>query len=87
MNKAFKISENITFEFIDTNIFILNIEDGKYFKLSDSASLIWKEIEKGLTNDGIKKHLKSKYGENEKIDNDIDETISKFIKLGFISDH
>jgi hypothetical protein len=87
MNKPFKISKNIAFEFIDTNIFILNIEDGKYFKLSDSASSIWKEIEKGLTNDDIKKYLKSKYGENEKIDNDIDETISKFIKLGFILDH
>lgn len=87
MNKPFEISENITFEFIDSNIFILNIEDGKYFKLSDSASLIWKEIEKGFTINDIKKHLKSKYGENKKIDNDIDETISKFIKLGFISDH
>lgn len=87
MNKPFKISKNIAFEFIDSNIFILNIEDGKYFKLSDSASSIWKEIEKGFTNDDIKKHLKSKYGENEKIDKDIDETISKFIKLGFILDH
>ena len=87
MNKPFKISKNIAFEFIDTNIFILNIEDGKYFKLSDSASSIWRDIEKGLNNDDIKKHLKSKYGENEKIDNDIDETITKFIKLGFISDH
>ena len=47
MNNSFKISEKITYEYIDENIFILHIENGKYYKLSKSASLIWSEIEKG----------------------------------------
>jgi hypothetical protein len=86
MNKVFNFSENITFESIDENIFILNIENGKYYKLSKSASLIWYEVEKGRDIDDMKTYLRSKYNDNKEIDNDVEKTISSFIKLGFISD-
>ena len=84
MSKYFKIIEHITFEPIDKNIYILNIENGEYYKLSESASLIWKEIEEGHCLEEIKINLNSMFDENHEIDNDIDEVISNFIDLGFI---
>lgn len=87
MNKFFKICEDITFESIDNNIYILNIESGKYFSLSETASLIWQEIEKGHHIEDIKTNIKSRFGEDNRIDSDIDETISRFITLGLISNH
>ena len=87
MNNSYKISENITFESIDNKIYILNIENGEYFKLSDSASLIWSEIEKGLCVEEIKTNLKSLFINNDEIDNDIDQALKDFINLGFIIDN
>ena len=87
MNNSYKISENITFESIDNKIYILNIENGEYFKLSDSASLIWSEIEKGLCVEEIKTNLKSLFINNDEIDNHIDQALKDYIKLGFIIDN
>ena len=87
MSIIYKIPENITYESIDNNIYILNIENGKYFKLSDSASLIWNEIVKGICVEDIKTHLKFKFSDSDRIDDDVDETISQFINLGLIKDN
>ena len=87
MNKSFKIPENITFESIDKNVYILNIENGEYYKLSESASLIWNDIEKGLSIEETKINLKSLFEENDAIDNDIEETLSNFVERGFITDN
>ncbi len=87
MNKSFKISKNITFESIDKNVYILNIENGEYYKLSESASLIWNDIEKGLSIEETKINLKSLFEENDAIDNDIEETLSNFVERGFITDN
>ena len=59
MNNSFKISEKITYEYIDENIFILHIENGNYYKLSKTASLIWSEIEKGAGPKDIKINIES----------------------------
>ena len=87
MNRSFKISKNITFESIDKNVYILNIENGEYYKLSESASLIWNDIEKGLSIEETKINLKSLFEENDAIDNDIEETLSNFVERGFITDN
>lgn len=87
MNKTFKISKKITFESIDENIFILHIENGNYYKLSKSASLIWNKVEKGECSEDIKINIRSCFGEHETIDDDVDETLKNFIELGFIKEN
>ena len=87
MTKALKIPENITHEFIDANVYILDINNGEYYELSKSASIIWKEIVVGKDVDEIKIKLRSFFNENNEINNDIDEAIKNFINLGFIKDN
>lgn len=87
MNKSFKISEKITFEYIDENIYILHIENGNYYKLSNTASLIWEEIEKGSCPKDIKINIKSHFGEFDRMEDDIDDTLNTYIKLGFIEEN
>ena len=87
MNNSFKISEKITYEYIDENIFILHIENGNYYKLSKTASLIWSEIEKGAGPRDIKINIESTYDEIGEIGKDIDETLKDFIQLGFIEEN
>ena len=87
MNKHSKISENVTFESIDKNIYILNIDDGEYYELSESASIIWNEMVKGASIEDIKLNVKSLFESNEHIENDIDETISNFKNIGLLVDH
>ena len=87
MSKPLKISNNITFESIDENVYILNIDNGEYYKLSKSASLIWRKIDAGFDIDAIKTKLKSKFSNNDDIENDIEETIRDLINLNLITDN
>tara|TARA_B100000965_G_C19424707_1_gene683713 strand:+ start:106 stop:369 length:264 start_codon:yes stop_codon:yes gene_type:complete len=87
MNKSFKIPENITFESIDKNVYILNVENGEYFKLSESASFIWNYIENGLSSEEIIINLKSLFDENDAIDDDVEETLNNFVERGFIAEN
>ena len=86
MSKSFTIPENITFEFIDSNVYILDIDNGEYYKLSESASIIWKEIEKGFNIDNIKTRLKDLFDYDKNIDNDVDEVIKDLKTLKLIKD-
>ena len=87
MSKPLKISDNITFESIDENVYILNIDNGEYYKLSKSASLIWREIDAGSDIDEIKIKLKSKFSNNDDIENDVKEVIRDLINLNLIADN
>ncbi len=87
MNRSIKIPGNITFESIDENIYILNIDDGEYYELSKSASEIWNQIEKGVDIKDIKLNLKSSFENNENIDYDVDELITYFINVGLLKDN
>tara|TARA_B100000900_G_scaffold375167_1_gene356945 strand:- start:752 stop:1015 length:264 start_codon:yes stop_codon:yes gene_type:complete len=87
MNKRLKIPENVTFESIDRNIYILNIDDGEYYELSESASIIWNEIVKEVCVEDIKLNVKSLFKNDEGIENDIDEIISNFKNIGLLEDH
>tara|TARA_B100001029_G_C14761021_1_gene285947 strand:+ start:305 stop:568 length:264 start_codon:yes stop_codon:yes gene_type:complete len=87
MIKSLKISENITFESIDENIYILNIDNGEYYKLSKSASLIWREVESGVDIKEIKIKLKSSFSNNDNIDSDVEEVLRELINLNLIIDN
>ena len=87
MIKSLKISENITFESIDENIYILNIDNGEYYKLSKSASLIWREVESGVDIKEIKIKLKSSFSNNDNIDSDVEDVLRELINLNLIIDN
>tara|TARA_B100000886_G_scaffold308285_1_gene241839 strand:+ start:1869 stop:2132 length:264 start_codon:yes stop_codon:yes gene_type:complete len=87
MDKSLQISENITFQSIDNCVYILNINNGEYYKLSESASMIWKEIEKEKNIDDIKIKIKSFFIENNEIDRDVDKLLNDLINLGLIKDN
>ena len=84
MKNSLKIPENITFEYIDKKAFVLNINNGEYYKLSESASIIFKEIQKGVDIENIKINIKALFAEHKNIDSDIDETIKDFINLKIV---
>ena len=87
MCKYLKIPDNITFQSIDKRVYILNIENGEYYKLSESATLIWNEIEKGVDVDNIKMKLKSLFDRIENINDDVDELLTDFTNLGLLEDN
>ncbi len=84
MDENLKISKDVTYEFIDKNIYILNINDGEYYKLSESASEIWREIDQGINIDQLKIKFKSSYLDNKTIEDDIDEILRDFVSHGLI---
>ena len=84
MDENLKISEDVTYEFIDKNIYILNINDGEYYKLSESASEIWREIDQGINIEKLKIKFKSSYLDNKTIEDDIDEILRDFVSHGLI---
>jgi hypothetical protein len=84
--KNFKISENISFESIDNIIYVLNIDDGEYYELSETASVVWKEIFKGSEMSKIKEELKALFVYDKKMDSDIENLISELINLGLVID-
>ena len=87
MNKIIKISENVTFQSIENNIYILDINNGEYYKLSKTASMIWEEISKGSTVNDVKLKLKAIFHNKDKINDDVDEAINYFLDLNLIKDN
>ena len=87
MSEYLKISKNVTYESIDENIYILNLDDGEYYMLSRSASDIWKEIDKGIDVENLKFKFQSTFPDSKTIEDDIDEIIRDFVDLDLILDH
>jgi len=87
MSEYLKISKNVTYESIDENIYILNLDDGEYYMLSRSASDIWKEIDKGIDVENLKIKFQSTFPDSNTIEDDIDEIIRDFVDLDLILDH
>ena len=46
----FEIKEGVSYEQIDDCFFILNTNDGEYYELNSSSSLIWKQLIEGKNN-------------------------------------
>lgn len=84
MSKNFKKNENIHFQSLDDIVYILDISSGEYYELSKSASLIWELVIDDHDDEKIEKTIIHKYKPEDSVKNDIQETISNFIDLGFI---
>ena len=87
MGEYIKISKNVTYESIDEDIYILNISDGEYYKLSESAAAIWKEIDQGVDVENLKFKFKSSFLDNKTIEDDIDEILRDFVSLDLIENN
>ena len=87
MTNSLQVPKNIAFESIDKSIYLLNIDNGEYYELSESASIIWNEIVKEVCVEDIKLNVKSLFKNDEGIENDIDEIISNFKNIGLLEDH
>ena len=46
----FEIKEGVSYEQIDDCFFILNTNDGEYYELNSSSSLIWRQLIEGKNN-------------------------------------
>lgn len=84
MSEYIKISKHVTYESMGKNVYILNINDGEYYKLSESASEIWKEINQGIDIKNLKIKFKSIFLDNKTIETDIDEILRDFVSLDLI---
>ena len=87
MNKNIKISDNVTFQSIENNVYILDINSGEYYKLSETASVIWEEISQGSSINDLKLKLKTLFHNSENIDDDVDEAINNFFNLSLVKDN
>lgn len=82
MDKKFKIKSEVIIERLENSWILLNIKDGKFYELNDSAKFIvdilkeeptFKEIEKKVA----KSFLNSSF-------EDIDSFLKELLKLGFM---
>tara|TARA_B100002019_G_scaffold265312_1_gene254759 strand:- start:84 stop:347 length:264 start_codon:yes stop_codon:yes gene_type:complete len=84
MDTSYKINKNINFQKIDETIFILNIDDGEYYELSDSASYIWNLISEEFSYNKILNELESSFEFENNIKQDLDELLLELENLGLI---
>ena len=62
--QIFQVSSNITYELIDDEVIIVNLEKGHYYSLHGSGKEIWNGILAGLTPEKIISFFISKYKTN-----------------------
>ena len=84
MDTLYKINKSINFQKIDETIFILNIDDGEYYELSDSASYIWHLIIEEFSYNKILNELESSFEFDNNIKQDLDELLLELENLGLI---
>jgi len=83
---TYKINKNIFYEVIDNNYIILDIFSGEYYELSESASMIWKEVlqhNSGFTIEDITNNFQAMFKEPS-VKEDIQELFKEFYKLKII---
>lgn len=67
---------DIVSEEIDGEVIIVNLRNGNYYSLSQSATVIWAGIQEHATLERLQHHLQRRYsGETESMDRDLAELI------------
>jgi len=58
---------------------LLNLEDKSYYRLNETAALVWSMLERGETRDAILERLSNEYeGEKNQIGRELDQVIEEF---------
>ena len=67
---------DIVSEEIDGEVIIVNLKNGNYYSLSQSAAVVWAGIQKRATFDRLQRHLEDRYaGETGAMGRDLGELI------------
>ena len=67
---------DIVSEEIDGEVIIVNLRNGNYYSLSQSAAVVWAGIQQHATRERLQHHLEARYsGERVSMDRDLEELI------------
>jgi hypothetical protein len=82
---GYVINKNYTWKPLKESVVILDLKEGSYYTLNDTASLIWKKIMEGLPDDEIAKCVIKIFecGEEEAL-SDIQEYIESCVNEGIL---
>tara|TARA_B100002019_G_C21220924_1_gene574700 strand:+ start:345 stop:629 length:285 start_codon:yes stop_codon:yes gene_type:complete len=86
-NQTFKTNELCAHTSIGSKSIILNIENGQYYELNSTSTLIWKLINEGNTIADLINTISNEYNiEVEVIDESVNKFVNSCLKLNFIQE-
>ena len=81
----YKINEGISYQSIDNQFIILNMNNGEYYELNSSSSFIWDQIIKKSSEDIILKTAQIQFNLSEDQIKEVSATLEKFVDLELVS--
>jgi len=86
LQAKYKIApKNIDYRIIDDEAIVLNLDDGNYYSLNKSATLVWKAIYDGKDINTALSVLKKAYSEKDKVfQKDISALIKRLLSVKLI---
>ena len=81
----YQINEGISYQSIDNQVIILNINNGEYYELNSSSSFIWNQIIKMSSKDTILKTAKLQFNLSEDQIKEVNSALEKFVDLELVS--
>ena len=81
----YQINEGISYQSIDNQVIILNINNGEYYELNSSSSFIWNQIIKLSSKDTILKTAKLQFNLSEDQIKEVNSALEKFVDLELVS--
>jgi hypothetical protein len=71
-------SQDIVHECLDGEVVIVNLKNGRYYNLVDTATTVWLEIDAGRSSQQIENHLRSQFRDEQ---GQIPDTLAHFLRL------
>jgi hypothetical protein len=82
-----KPSRDVLVAHLSGEAVLLNLADKSYYRLNETAAMVWSSIEKGESRDTMLAALLKSYNVAEAIaDNEIDEILAQFLQRKLITD-
>ena len=77
---SYKINKNISWKVLADKVVAVNVDNGDYYTLNATASIIWQELDKNPTLTDVEKIIANICDEvPENLQNDIEETLNYWI--------
>jgi hypothetical protein len=81
----YKINEGISYQSIDNQFIILNMNNGEYYELNSSSSFIWDQIIKMSSEEIILETAQIQFNLSEDQIKEVSATLEKFVDLALVS--
>ena len=81
----YKINEGISYQSIDNQFIILNMNNGEYYELNSSSSFIWDQIIKMSSEEIILETAQIQFNLSEDQIKEVSATLEKFVDLELVS--